>query len=119
MHRDENGGSMADIMTRRTSDSGFGKLVYSWPVIVGVFLVLISAGGYIETIHVQDKHLDKIDGWIAAHEKTDVDNAKIIVHLTDLEDSQDRRVSLMEDSFKQLLSMRMVDQANEKDKRRR
>jgi oligoribonuclease (3'-5' exoribonuclease) len=95
---------------RRFEDTNIGKLIYSYPALVGVALLLMSIGGYIVTINLQDKHLEKIDHWIDMHEKQDGDQARVIQHLADLADAQnqradamDRRVSTIEIHFNELL----------------
>lgn len=88
---------MVDGQRRRVEDSGFGKMVYFWPLIGGIGMIFLSVGGYIATIKYMSNHINIIENWISSQEVESTERNNIMSRLTALQEMTDRRITRLEE----------------------
>jgi hypothetical protein len=82
---------------RRLEDSILGRIVYFWPLTIGIMAFLTSVGGYIATVHYMGDHINKIESWITEQSSATEERNTILGRLTTLQEVTDKRLNSLED----------------------
>ena len=82
---------------RRMEDTGLGKMVYFWPVLVGGAMVLISVGGYIATAKFLSDEQIRQEYLIENIQKTQTEQMAINARLVTLSEVVESRLRSIED----------------------
>ena len=88
---------MSDHDKRRFEDSAFGRVIYAWPLIVGICTLLTGVGAFISTIKTMGNRVETIETWITNERQSSIERDQIMDRLTTLEEVTDKRLNSLED----------------------
>jgi hypothetical protein len=88
-----------DHPKRRLEDTLIGRIVYFWPIVIGFSMFLMSAGGYVATLHYIGDRVGTIENWVTNERTASQERNRIMARLTTIEEGHESRLKRLEDWY--------------------